>query len=500
MDGVEERVVLHPITSLLLGWLVGVFISSLFPALFFFVVPATVAFLLLLFSLRLPLTTKSPRVIAILFCIALSLGMARFSFSYDALEQKINRLQIGKDKLFSGVVVQNPEQRKFGIQFVAEGIVASEKIKLLVRVPDGTVSFGDSISLQGEIKKPEPFVTSSGSLFDYPDYLKKDGIVGIVDAKDIHIEKQHHYSVLGMLYKFNNMLTRTVSSLVPGARGDLTNGVLLGDKTIMEQNRDAFVATGTVHIIALSGYNVSVVADFFTKLFSFLPIRLALGAGGLSIVLFVLMTGAQSSAVRAGLMAVLVLFARIKGRTPDVGRAILFACTLMTIWNPWLLLYDVSFQLSFIATIGIVYVVPRIEKYFLWVRESVFKIPLRSIVSTTLGVQLFVLPFLLYATGNLSFIGPIANILIVPLVPILMLFGSTVALVGSITPIFALPFSFLTKLTAGIILWIISFLGSISFSATTITIPVVVMLGMYVLIIFWLDPFGWEKKKVMTTL
>lgn len=494
MDRVEERVVLHPISSILFGWLTGVLVSSLFPNLFYFLVPAGVAFLLLLFSLRLPLTTKSPRVIAIIFCIALSLGMARFSFSYDALEQKINNLPLGKDKSFSGIVIQNPEQRKFGIQFVAEGVVVSEKIKLLVRVPEGNIYFGDTVVVSGEIKKPEPFLTSSGSLFDYPDYLKKDGVVGILNGNDMHIEKKHKRSLMSMLYQFNNMLTHTISSLVPGARGDLTNGVLLGDKTIMQQNRDAFVATGTVHIIALSGYNVSVVADFFTKLFSFLPIRFALGAGGLSIALFVLMTGAQSSAVRAGLMAILVLFARIKGRTPDVGRAILFACTVMTVWNPWLLLYDVSFQLSFIATIGIVYVVPRVEKYFLWVRESVFKIPLRSIVSTTLGVQLFVLPFILYATGNLSFIGPIANIIVVPLVPVLMLFGSVVALMGSVTPILALPFSFLTKITAGIILWVISFLGGVSFSATTITIPVAVMLGMYVLIIFWLDPFGWGKK------
>src|SRR3989338_2386576 len=129
----------------------------------------------------------------------------------------------------------------------------------------------------------------------------------------------------------------------------LMSGLILVEKASFSQElRKSFVDTGTIHIIALSGYNVTIVAEWFMKLFSFLPKNLGIGMGIFTILLFVLMTGGSSTAIRAGIMATLVLVARATGRNYDVARALILAGVFMILLNPFVLVYDVSFQLSFI--------------------------------------------------------------------------------------------------------------------------------------------------------
>lgn len=156
------------------------------------------------------------------------------------------------------------------------------------------------------------------------------------------------------------------------------------------------------------------------KIFSFLPRNIGAYFGILAILLFVLMTGANSTALRAGIMASLMIFARATGRNYDVARTMILAAVLMIFINPFVLVYDVSFQLSFIATIGVIFYAPRFEKYFRWITP---KLGLRDIVSVTTAVYIFVLPFILYKMGNLSIVALPANILILPLIPFTMLFG-----------------------------------------------------------------------------
>ncbi|MEJ0001625.1 MAG: ComEC/Rec2 family competence protein [bacterium] len=105
------------------------------------------------------------------------------------------------------------------------------------------------------------------------------------------------------------------------------------------------------------------------------------------------------------------------GRTYDIGRALVLAGVLMILANPMLLAYDVSFQLSFLATVAVVFLSPKIEKYFLWVTP---RFGLRDIVSVTVAAYLFVLPFILYEMGNLSLVALPANILVLPFVPVTM--------------------------------------------------------------------------------
>lgn len=255
-------------------------------------------------------------------------------------------------------------------------------------------------------------------------------------------------------------------------------GLILGERSAFGADlREDFIRTGTIHIIALSGYNITIVAEWFMKLFTFLPQNLGIGAGIFAILLFILMTGGSSTAIRAGIMATLALVARATGRNYDVARILVLTGVLMIIFNPFLLVYDVSFQLSFIATVAVIFLAPKIEKYFGWVTK---RFGLRDIVSVTVAAYIFVLPFILYKMGNLSLVALPANILVLPLIPLTMALGFFTGFFGLIWSTLALPFGFISYLLLHYELGVISILSNLSFASFSIpNFPLTVTLLIY---------------------
>src|ERR1035437_1659693 len=164
-------------------------------------------------------------------------------------------------------------------------------------------------------------------------------------------------------------------------------------------------------------------------------------------------------------MATLALVARATGRNYDVARALVFAGVFMVLLNPFVLVYDVSFQLSFIATMAVIFLAPRIEKYFMWVTD---RFQLRDIISVTCAAYVFVLPFILYKMGNLSLVALPANVLILPFIPGTMLLGFLTGFLGSILPILAVPFGFMSYLLLHYELFVVHIFSILPFAALMI--------------------------------
>ena len=196
-------------------------------------------------------------------------------------------------------------------------------------------------------------------------------------------------------------------------------------------------------------------------------------------------------------MATLALVARATGRNYDVARALVLAGVFMIVLNPLVLAYDVSFQLSFIATIAVIFLAPRIEKYFLWVTE---RFQLRDIITVTSAAYIFVFPFILYKMGNLSLVAFPANILILPFIPFTMLLGFLTGFAGVIWYILAVPFGFISYLFLHYELGVISFFSHVPFAAFSIpNFPLWITLLIYIYFIhrlfgrsikiFFIEPF-----------
>lgn len=341
-----------------------------------------------------------------LFLLAMLLGGSRLAASRP--DELLFAEVVGQKISVTGIAEQ-PTIKSTGVQFVLD---TESGVNISVSTSAGTdVRYGDKVTVAGLLEKPQNFTTDQGIEFDYISYLYKDDILyQMRHASAAIISRDNGNWIVAHLIPLKEKIIGSFQRVLPESDADLLAGLNLGEKSAIDKNlRNDLVATGTIHIIALSGYNVTIVAnalrDLFVDILGF-SVRFASVAGGICIIVFVVMTGMQSSAVRAGIMALIGLFARGGGQTYNALRALLFAGFLMLVWNPKYLVYDVSFQLSFLATLGIIFITPILEHAFRRVPKKIlFVFPLRELMAVTLGAQIGVLPFILYRMGTLSLIS-----------------------------------------------------------------------------------------------
>ncbi len=296
-------------------------------------------------------------------------------------------------------------------------------------------TYGDELLISGRITFPERFeADDTGRIFDYPAFLKKSGIAYQMFRPEIEkVGERKGNVIVGTLFSIKHTLLKSMGRILPEPEASFAGGLIVGAKeSLGEELLEKFRMTGVMHIVVLSGYNITIVAEAILALFSSLSPALASLFGALGIILFALLTGAGATVVRASLMALLVILARRVGRGYDITRALYVAAFFMILHNPFILAFDPSFQLSFLATFGLIVVAPLVEPYL-------FRIPtflgLREIAAATIATQIFVLPLILYLMGDLSLVAVPANLLVLIAVPGAMFFGFLAALGGLIHPL-----------------------------------------------------------------
>jgi len=383
---------------------------------------------------------KTPNIFEAVFLLTFFLGS--FLYQNYAPDNSYLNNEVGKNINIKGVISQEPNF-KISTQSI---ILKTDGGKISVstaRFPE--YEYGDKISVSGILEKPENFED-----FDYINYLAKDKIYFILNKAHAELlEKGKGNKVIASLFYIKKSFEDNLRALLPSPESDFINGILFGSKSEMSQDLyQKFITTGTAHIIALSGFNITIIVIFLAWIFGYIikRKRLVVIIAIVTISLFVIMTGASSSVVRAAIMGSVLLLAKYYGRARHALNALLFAAFLMILLNPKVLAFDISFQLSFLATLGLLYIYPYILKKFEFLPEF-FK--LRDSASATIAAQIAVLPVLLQNFGQLSLISPVVNILILPLIPLAMLFGFLAGMFGFISLFLAKIFS----IPLWIILW-----------------------------------------------
>ncbi len=494
------------------GFITGVLLRSFFFLNFYFIILLGVLAFVLSFYFTFISKDKWGIIVSI-FIVAFSFGVFRFHI-FDVSAPNFFESKVGQKISLSGKIVDEPSigesNQKLIVEILApQGFALIEpKARpfsatniLLSTSLDENFKYGDEINFFGKLEKPENFTTDQGKEFDYVNYLRKDGILYVMGFPKIEITSRGNGNFIkNALFSAKEKFLDKMNFAIKGPEALLMGGLILGEKSSFDQAlRQSFVNTGTIHIVALSGYNVTIVAEWIMKLFAFLPKNLGIGIGIFSILLFILMTGASSTAIRAGIMAILALVARATGRNYDVARALILAGVFMILLNPFVLVYDVSFQLSFIATVAVIFFSPRIEKYFLWVTDR-FKI--RDIVTVTCAAYIFVFPFILYKMGNFSLVALPANVLILPFIPFTMLLGFLTGFVGLVSSMFAVPFGYISYLFLHYELGVISFFSNLPFAAFSFpNFPLLLTLIIYAYFIYKLfgrsiESFFVENKEI----
>jgi competence protein ComEC len=206
------------------------------------------------------------------------------------------------------------------------------------------------------------------------------------------------------------------------------------------------------------------------------------------------MTGGSATVLRASVMALLVLLAKATGRTYDVIRALLLAGLFMLIQNPKVLVFDLSFQLSFLSTVALIFVSPIIEKKMTFITE---KYKLRELIVATVATQIFVLPFIFYKMGMISLVALPVNLLILPFIPAVMLFGFITGILGFISSLLAWPFALITSGVLTYQLKVIDIFAHLPFSSLNIAnfpLSLVVLIYLLFFVIIWKQSRFWPEK------
>jgi len=448
------------------GFLGGVFIASFFSSFYF-------AFCLIGIACG---ALFVPRGFLFFVCFAAcAVGMMRVSLVTIPESVTLNHA-IGAEVSFEGTVVEEPDIREHSTRLIVQ---MHGGVSVLVLAPlHSNVAYGDRIRANGLLRVPQSFDTGLGHTFNYPAYLAKDGIRYEMSFANVERvgERNLHYIKAAAIFIKQKYL-EGVARALPEPHAGLAGGITAGDKRGLGSDlSDIFRIVGLVHIVVLSGYNIMVVIGCIENILNRAHRFVRVGSGIILAIFFALMTGLAAASVRAAAMAIIATVGKATGRTYLAERALLLIAVLMNAWNPYFLVFDPGFQLSILATWGLLYVAPFIEVRLSFLTE---RFHIREISATTIGTQLAVLPLLLFQSGQLSLVALPANLLVLAAVPYAMLASFVAGIAGLLTgplaPFIAFPAYVLLSYILFIAEWLAKvpfatiLIGSFSFIATVLS-------------------------------
>jgi competence protein ComEC len=382
---------------------------------------------------------------ALLLC--LSLGAARYQYSLPEINPSYVAWYNDRSEALTleGVIDTPPDQREAyaNLRVRAERIFIQDSQAytattglVLARVEGSSRwQYGDRVQLEGRLQTPPEFEE-----FSYRDYLNRQGIYAYMPEASARLLAHNQGNpFLAAIYRFRLLCLHITNTIFPEPEASLMAGILLGEeKGIPAATWQAFRDTGTAHIVAISGFNISVLSGVLALLAGkVLGRRRGALAAALGIGLYTILVGAEAPVVRAALMGGVALLGAQLGRQQVGVNSLGFVAVLMTIFNPNIL-WDVGFQLSFMATLGLVLYAGPLQAGFQRISQpylpaSVLRpvsIAVSEYLLLTLAAQLTTLPVMLYHFRRFSLISVLANPLVLPAQPPAMLMGGLALALG----------------------------------------------------------------------
>jgi len=386
--------------------------------------------------------------------VFLFLGALRFKISEPKINQNNIAFYNNQQIEFVGKIVDEPEMREKSVKLTIDDLKIYKKNNALFPVSGkilvnyykfNDLKFGDLIKVKCKLQKPGIIKSNVWRDFDYGKYLSVKNIYSVCYrseiSKFVEDDKFIFYQSFTnkLFFNFENELIllrkkfkKIIDLNLPLPESGLLNAVLLGYRQeIPNDLRANFSKAGVSHIVAISGLHISIIALIVFYIFIWFGVsrRKAFLPSILFLFLYVAMISFRASAVRAFIMSALALYALKIGRLKFSFNLLVLAGIILLLFNPKLLIFDVGFQLSFLAIAGILLFFEKIQK---WLEIFISNFKIRSIVAITLSAQILTLPLVFYYFGVISFISPISNLLILPILPFVLVGGILLIIFGLI--------------------------------------------------------------------
>lgn len=388
------------------------------------------------------------RIIVGLFLSALF--ALRYYTALPVLDQKFIGSYVGSVLTVRGIIQKPPVHRQFfqELEIAVESMMFFEKqypltgIIFARTIPEDSLQYGDFVEVKGLLETSFRNDPRSG---------------GIIKKATVHARREpQHPSFQSILFQLRDRLVARLETVFPYPHDQFVAGLLLGVRSeIPREVTEDFRKSGVTHIIALSGFNIVIIIAFIQIIFSFLPRKFSDVAAIIFIALFTLLVGASASVIRAAIMGSLGVFARLVGRKTAGLRTLFITGYGMAMLDPFIVLWDIGFQLSFTATAGILLFARRWQEFF---KKWPALFGAKDTLIVTIAAQVFTVPLIIFYFRSISIISPIANIFVLPFIPFIMLGGFLSLFFGSLV---AVP----TSILCTIILSMIHFFASLPFAS-----------------------------------
>jgi len=413
----------------------------------------------------------------------LFLGFFHFSYGFPSGNHiyKFNSKEVN----LTGVVADEPDVRIGKVQYILDtNQVNNRPVSGKVLVSNNLYpryNYGDKLKINCKLKQPEPF-----NDFRYDMYLANFDIFSICRYAEIKkVGEGKGNFVMSHILSFKREVANKVNKLWHEPYASFMAGLLYGYRGGMGELDELFNKAGITHIVAISGFHITIVSAILMGLciHFYISRQKAFWVVVLGILVYIIFTGMPASVLRAGTMGGLVLLARKMGRASNIENTLAVTAVVMTIANPFVLIWNGAFQLSFMATIGLVYLTPMLEDYFDFIPNI---LELRESLVATLAAIVMTLPLVLYLFGRISLIAPITNILVIGLVPWVIILGFITLIVSFISMPVAQIFSWIARFGLEYITKVIKFLTDFSFASVKFTLPLWIMLMIYIVLLSWI--------------
>jgi competence protein ComEC len=379
---------------------------------------------------------------------------------------------------FAAVVESSATKSESTQKFVVRPLVDGVSTMVLVTAPVyPEFAIGSTVLVQGVVEAPQSIVPhNGGTSFDYKSYLLVHSVGSVTYFPNIELIDSRAHTLVHALGRFKESNVASLRQYLIGNEALLASGMLFGDAAFPVELTKEFRASGLSHVVVLSGFNIAILISTVFFLLSIVPLVIRVVASLGFVTLFVMMVGAEVSVMRAVLMACISLLAVIVGRGYVAKQALCITLFAVVLYHPFALLHDASLHLSFLATAGILYLVPIFNTLF---PESKFR-SLRELFVTTCAAYIATLPYIAFAFGSVSVYALLSNMVVLPFVGVGMLLSFLVVVCAFFSTSLALGVALLCKLILSYMLWVAHAVSSLPFATLALKGDVHTVIVMYI--------------------
>ncbi|MDD2909269.1 MAG: ComEC/Rec2 family competence protein [Candidatus Gracilibacteria bacterium] len=418
--------------------------------------------------------------------------------NYSLLNGKTDYLS--KKVLITGEILENYKESDTSNSYIIRiqkinSETLKSKLNLLITTNTKIIfNKGDILEFSSKINKISNF-----NEFEYDKFLQLKDIYGQLYLYQFSKTGNSLNKFSKFIYDFKLNILKTINNIYPGNSAKLLSGIFLGVRgNYSTELKTGFNNSGLTHIVAVSGYNITILIIFIALIFKGLSGYIKHILVIFSVIFFILLIGDNTPALRAGIMGIIGYIVMLNGRKLNIYTLLIAIASVFVVLNPLIINYDISFHLTFLALLGLIIFQEKLSRLFYFLPK---KFQIKESIATTLSVFIFTLPIMLVNFEKISVIAPISNLLVLPLIPISMLFGFISIITYLIYTKLGIFIGYLTYLFLSFILNIASYLGNSQFSIINYDLGIYKSLFIFfyyfilVFIIFYTKPSEKDLKQ-----